>query len=185
MKLFLILLVVYKFSIPIESFNLQDIGKSATDVAKGVIEKIPDAIPSPEDLFQAGKNLIAGYPFEQVCILYSFSLCFPNISHSCLIVMSLACISENCTSNNKKTNFSVYFMCNRFFRLSTNFVSEIDSSKYTIGAMLGNFQLFVSMFEHRFGCSINKSRAAPVKSRHIENEIYFKDQRSKYYGAIE
>lgn len=60
---------MYKFSIPIESFNLQDIGKSATDVAKGVIEKIPDAIPSPEDLFQAGKNLIAGYPFEQVCVL--------------------------------------------------------------------------------------------------------------------
>lgn len=75
MKLFLILLVVCKFSMPIESFNLQDIGKSATDVAKGVIEKIPDAIPSPEDLFQAGKNLIAGYPFEQVCNL-SFFFCF-------------------------------------------------------------------------------------------------------------
>lgn len=67
MKLFLIILVVYRFSIPIESLNLADIGKSATDVAKGVIEKIPDAIPSPEDFFQAGKNLIAGYPFETVC----------------------------------------------------------------------------------------------------------------------
>lgn len=77
MKLLLILLVVCRFSIPIESFDLQDIGKSAADVAKGVIEKIPDAIPSPEDLFQAGKNLIAGYPFEQVCI-FSFSLCFPT-----------------------------------------------------------------------------------------------------------
>lgn len=49
-----------------ESLNLMDIGRSATDVAKGVLEKIPDAIPKPEDLFQAGKNLIAGYPFEQV-----------------------------------------------------------------------------------------------------------------------
>lgn len=80
MKLFLILLVVYTFSIPpTESFNLQDIGKSVGDVAKGVIEKIPDAIPSPEDLFQAGKNLIAGYPFEQVCLLSAFFL-FSNIS---------------------------------------------------------------------------------------------------------
>lgn len=76
MKWFLILLVVCKFSIPIESFNLSDIGKSATDVAKGVIDKIPDAIPSPEDIFQAGKNLIAGYPFEQVC-LFDFFFYFP------------------------------------------------------------------------------------------------------------
>lgn len=49
-----------------ESLDFMDIGRSATDVAKGIIEKIPDAIPKPEDLFQTGKNLIAGYPFEQV-----------------------------------------------------------------------------------------------------------------------
>lgn len=109
MKLFLILFVVCKFSIPIESFNLQDIGKSATDVAKGVLEKIPDAIPSPEDLFQAGKNLIAGYPFEQVCAnFYSFQTIASAVATSEKISFS---------NNDKKINtFSIYFMCNRSFR---------------------------------------------------------------------
>lgn len=45
-------------------FSLKDIGKSAVDSAKGVIDKVPDVLPSPEAIFQAGKNLIAGYPFE-------------------------------------------------------------------------------------------------------------------------
>lgn len=71
MKYFLVFLLVFKFYTVTESINFQDIGKSATDVAKGIVEKIPDAIPKPEDLFQAGKNLIAGYPFQQV-ILKSF-----------------------------------------------------------------------------------------------------------------
>lgn len=49
-----------------DSFDIKDIGKSVTDVTKGVIEKIPDAIPKPADIFEGGKNLIAGYPFQQV-----------------------------------------------------------------------------------------------------------------------
>lgn len=68
MKGFLLLLLVFKLYTSTETLDLADIGKSAADVAKGVIEKIPDAIPSPGDLFQAGKNLIAGYPFEQVSL---------------------------------------------------------------------------------------------------------------------
>lgn len=42
---------------------LNDVGRSA--VSKGVIGRIPEVIPKPEDIFQAGKNLIAGYPFEK------------------------------------------------------------------------------------------------------------------------
>lgn len=68
MKHFLLLLLVFKFYTSTETLDLADIGKSAADVAKGVLEKIPDAIPKPEDIFQAGKNLIAGYPFEQVSL---------------------------------------------------------------------------------------------------------------------
>lgn len=68
MKGFLLFLLVFKLYTSTETLDLGDISKSAADVAKGVIEKIPDAIPSPEDLFQAGKNLIAGYPFEQVSL---------------------------------------------------------------------------------------------------------------------
>ncbi|XP_055296585.1 uncharacterized protein LOC129565592 [Sitodiplosis mosellana] len=67
MKCFLLFFLVFTlYTTTVEPLDLGDIGKSATDVAKGVLEKIPDAIPKPEDLFQAGKNLIAGYPFEQV-----------------------------------------------------------------------------------------------------------------------
>lgn len=66
MKFYLLCILILKCSNISESLDLQDIGKSAADVAKGIIEKIPDAIPKPEDIFQAGKNLIAGYPFEQV-----------------------------------------------------------------------------------------------------------------------
>ncbi|XP_031628400.1 vitellogenin-2-like [Contarinia nasturtii] len=66
MKYILLLLLVFKFYTTTETLDLSDVGKSAVDVAKGVIDKIPDSIPKPEDLFQAGKNLIAGYPFQQV-----------------------------------------------------------------------------------------------------------------------
>lgn len=84
MKCLLLFLFIFKFYSTTESFDLQDIGKSATDVAKGIIEKIPDAIPSPEDLFQSGKNLIAGYPFEQV-ILNSFIFLFLKIKTACFV----------------------------------------------------------------------------------------------------
>lgn len=66
MKYFLLVLLVCKFNAPVESLSLKNIGKSAIDVVKGVAEKIPDVIPSGEDLFQYGKNIIAGYPFEKV-----------------------------------------------------------------------------------------------------------------------
>lgn len=66
MKYFLLVLLVCKLYAPTESLSLKNIGKSTIDVTKGVLEKIPDVIPSAEDLFQSGKNLIAGYPFEKV-----------------------------------------------------------------------------------------------------------------------
>lgn len=66
MRFFLVLILVFEFNQVSESLSFKDISQSAADVAKGVIEKIPDAIPKPEDVFQAGKNLIAGYPFQQV-----------------------------------------------------------------------------------------------------------------------
>lgn len=66
MKYFLLVLLVCKFYAPTESLDLRNIGKSAVGVTKGVLEKIPDLIPSAEEIFQSGKNLIAGYPFEKV-----------------------------------------------------------------------------------------------------------------------
>lgn len=46
MKFFLLVFLVFKLYSTTDSLDLGDISKSAADVAKGVIEKIPDAIPS-------------------------------------------------------------------------------------------------------------------------------------------
>lgn len=44
--------------------NIPDISKSLVDIASGVAQKIPESIPSPDAIFSASKNLIAGYPIE-------------------------------------------------------------------------------------------------------------------------
>lgn len=66
MKIILICSLVFMFHTGTRSFDLKDIGKSAGDVAKGIVDKLPDVIPSPEDIFQGGKNLIAGYPVQSI-----------------------------------------------------------------------------------------------------------------------
>lgn len=46
------------------SFGLGDLSTSGLNLGKGIIEKVPDVIPTPTALFQLGKNVIAGYPFD-------------------------------------------------------------------------------------------------------------------------
>lgn len=96
MKYFLLFLLVSYYS-PAESLSLKNVGKSAIDVVKGVAEKIPDVIPSGEDLFQYGKNILAGYPFEKVSLRRIY-----------LLWQSLICV----------------IFIDRFFRSSTRFVSH-------------------------------------------------------------
>lgn len=66
MEYFLLLVLICKLYAPTESLSVKNLGVSAVNIVKGVVEKIPDAIPSAEDLLQYGKNAIAGYPFEKV-----------------------------------------------------------------------------------------------------------------------
>lgn len=42
----------------------EDVAKLAGNVAKGVVEKIPDLIPTPENLYNIGKQTLVGLPFE-------------------------------------------------------------------------------------------------------------------------
>lgn len=63
MKLFILFLFIFKY-VECEPVDLKDIGKSVTDVAKGVIAKIPDVIPDAEEFFQTTKNVLVGYPFD-------------------------------------------------------------------------------------------------------------------------
>lgn len=64
MKFVSLFVFVFLFYGESESLDLKDVGKSAKDAAKGVLDKIPDIIPKPEDFFQSAKNVIAGYPFD-------------------------------------------------------------------------------------------------------------------------
>lgn len=45
---------------------IEDIAESASDLAEGVYQKIPDMLPSFSSLYENGKNMMAGYPFEVV-----------------------------------------------------------------------------------------------------------------------
>uniref|UniRef100_U5EEG1 Putative vitellogenin n=1 Tax=Corethrella appendiculata TaxID=1370023 RepID=U5EEG1_9DIPT len=73
MKYKIILLVVAVFSQTGSTLDLTSFGKTAQDVAKvganvakGVIEKVPDLIPTPNQIFDLSKQAIAGLPVEVV-----------------------------------------------------------------------------------------------------------------------
>lgn len=79
MKFFPIILLIFTFYSTIESnmFDFKTIGlygQSAVNLTGSVIKKIPDFIPSPQELFEGGKNLIAGYPFEVVILFFIYFL---------------------------------------------------------------------------------------------------------------
>lgn len=50
----------------VSSNVITNVFKSVKDTAKGVARKIPNSIPSPETIFSASKNVIAGYPFKAI-----------------------------------------------------------------------------------------------------------------------
>lgn len=50
-------------SVKCQNFGV-DVFKSFIDVTSGVAKKLPDSLPSPNAIFSASKNLIAGYPIE-------------------------------------------------------------------------------------------------------------------------
>lgn len=41
-----------------------DVGTLSANVGKGIINKIPDLIPTPENLYQIPKQALLGLPFE-------------------------------------------------------------------------------------------------------------------------
>lgn len=70
MKLSYVLNAVVVFSVVLVqnghclSFSIGDVGKSIISTGVGTLEKVPDVIPTPDGLFQLGKNAVAGYPFD-------------------------------------------------------------------------------------------------------------------------
>lgn len=65
MKYTLILLIV---TLSVANGDFDDIKQAAGDIGKGIFNKIPDLIPDLDYLLHAGKNMIAGYPLEQVIL---------------------------------------------------------------------------------------------------------------------
>lgn len=76
------------------SFGIPDVAKSGVDTGVGMIKKVPDVLPSPNTLFQASKNVVAGYPFD---------VAFKVINAFCR--WSLPTLTENIELN----AFSLYF----------------------------------------------------------------------------
>ena len=72
-----------------QSFGVGDIVQSAKDAVTGVAAKIPDAIPSAEDMFQSAKNLIAGYPFDAA---------FSAINLFCKFIMRIFWFLRKCSA---------------------------------------------------------------------------------------
>ncbi len=46
-------------------FRLGDIINSAEDTGRGIALHADNVIPTPEEFFNLGKNLLVGYPFER------------------------------------------------------------------------------------------------------------------------
>lgn len=73
------------------SFGIKDIGKSVVDTGSGIINKVPDIIPTPSALFQSSKNVVAGYPVSVVYKLINtfckcqMSECFYNMGNSTIL----------------------------------------------------------------------------------------------------
>lgn len=70
MKLFLVFALAFQFfsvseSFTLQTFNVKDIVKSSADATVGNLKKISDIIPSPDVVFQSGKNLLLGLPFQE------------------------------------------------------------------------------------------------------------------------
>lgn len=66
MKFSSLFLLFVAFHSTTEAVNLSGIGKSMIDIWKGLLQNIPNSIISTRDIFETGKNVIAGYPFNRV-----------------------------------------------------------------------------------------------------------------------
>lgn len=58
-------------------FSISSLVQSTGDTIKGVASKFPLAIPTPDTIFNVGKNVLAGYPveaaFKAISIFCKFS----------------------------------------------------------------------------------------------------------------
>ena len=66
MKFSLSLVVFVAFYSTTGAVDLSGIGHSMLDISKGLLKNIPNSIISGRDIFENGKNFIAGYPFNRV-----------------------------------------------------------------------------------------------------------------------
>lgn len=65
MKILLVLCIIVYLTTSVSCIGkIKDILTGGVEIGRGVGSKIPDLIPSPETLFQSGKEVLLGYPFE-------------------------------------------------------------------------------------------------------------------------
>ena len=57
---------VFSSTYCIPQFGLKNVFKSTVDVTTGLAKDVANKLPTPNGLFEASKQVIAGYPFEFV-----------------------------------------------------------------------------------------------------------------------
>lgn len=105
MRILLVFALVFQFysvseSISLETFNLGNIAKSTIDVTVGNLQKIPDILPSPQDVFQSGKNLILGLPIQEALSL---------VNQFCSAALSSSAVAPRVNPDISKMNYLLKF----------------------------------------------------------------------------
>ncbi|XP_004535359.1 vitellogenin-1 [Ceratitis capitata] len=85
--------------------GITDVGKSLSDITTGVAKDVGKLIPTPEGVFEAGKNVVAGYPFELIS---------SAVNQICSSALSSEAIKPRITPDLKKINFQLRTTCKNY-----------------------------------------------------------------------
>uniref|UniRef100_A0A1L8EB18 Putative vitellogenin-1-like protein n=1 Tax=Haematobia irritans TaxID=7368 RepID=A0A1L8EB18_HAEIR len=87
------------------NLGFRNLVTSAGDIAVGVLKDIPKKLPTSKAVFEKGKQLIAGYPFEFVS---------STVNQICASALSSNAITPKFSPNIEKLNFQLRTACNRY-----------------------------------------------------------------------
>lgn len=103
-------------SYQVEALSFGGIKNKTTDVLKlgaqageGIIKKVPDLIPTPENIYNVGKQTLIGLPFEllisgidklcKFCCLFKYTFCHINFQYNFPFTGSIALSANNATES--------------------------------------------------------------------------------------
>ncbi|XP_037937552.1 vitellogenin-1-like [Teleopsis dalmanni] len=102
---FFFLIVVGCVSVNSLQASFRNVISSAKDIGVGVVKDVANILPTPKGMFEASKQLIAGYPFEFVS---------GAINQICSAALSSETISPKITPNISVMQFQLCTACNKY-----------------------------------------------------------------------